>query len=255
MLAASAVGLQACSSRSSSSDAAPDTPAGGAPAPETAPEPPAAPQIPKYDLPDEPIFSLPEDIGDYLAWTVDDGADPDVTMAYAQFAEQTGTRLTFFVNGVYEDSWRDAAPVLAPLIASGQVQIANHTLTHASLTDASDAAIQDELMRNHEVIEDIFGVDARPYYRPPYGYRDERTDAAAAAVGYTAPVMWYGSLGDSGLLTPEVLMGEADKWLLPGHIVLGHANAPTVTGLFPQLLDILAERNLQTVTLDDVYRR
>ena len=175
--------------------------------------------------------------------------------AYANFAQQTGTRLTFFVNGMYAESWVPAAATLAPMIASGQLQIANHTFSHPSLLDSSDGQIQDELMQNHEFIQSTFGVDARPYFRPPYGERDARTDAAAAAVGYTAPVMWYGSLGDSGLITPEVMMQEDDKWLQPGHIVLGHANAPTVTGLYQWLLDLLSARGVVTVTLNDVFRR
>ena len=178
-----------------------------------------------------------------------------MVQAYANFARETGTRLTFFVNGMYADSWVPAAATLAPMIASGQVQIANHTFWHPSLLNCGDADIQDELMQNHEFIQNTFGVDARPYFRPPYGERDARTDAAAAAVGYSAPVMWYGSLGDSGWLDPGILMGEANKWLQPAHIVLGHANAAPVTGLFPQLLDLLASRGLIPVTLNDVFIR
>ena len=92
-----------------------------------------------------------------------------------------------------------------------------------------------------------------PFIRPPYGYRDERVDAACAQIGYTAPTMWYGSFGDSGLLTEDVLLGEARKWLLAEHIVIGHANFPTVTHLYGQIIDILRERSLTTATLDDVY--
>jgi len=226
------------------------------PEPVATPEPPPQPTfVPQYDLTGEPLWGLPDGVGNQMAWTVDDGSSPEVVQAYANFAQQTGTRLTFFVNGMYADSWLPAAATLAPMIASGQVQIANHTFSHPSLLDSSDAEIQDELMRNHEFIANTFGVDARPYFRPPYGERDARTDAAAAAVGYTAPVMWYGSLGDSGLIPPEVMMQEADKWVQPTHIVLGHANAPTVTGLYPWLLELMAARGIVTVTLNDVYRR
>ena len=35
-------------------------------------------------------------------------------------------------------------------------------------------------------------------------------------------------------------------------IVLAHANLPTITPCYPQLLDIIHSRNLQTVTLNDV---
>ena len=53
----------------------------------------------------------------------------------------------------------------------------------------------------------------------------------------------------------QQMMQEADKWLQPTYIVLGHANAPTVTELYPWLLELLASRGIQTVTLNDVYRR
>lgn len=41
--------------------------------------------------------------------------------------------------------------------------------------------------------------------------------------------------------------------LLPEWLLLGHANTPTVTQLYGQIVDILRERSLSTVTLDDVY--
>lgn len=41
-----------------------------------------------------PQTGLPGE-GKYIAWTVDDGADPEVVRAYAEFSRRTGTRLTF----------------------------------------------------------------------------------------------------------------------------------------------------------------
>jgi hypothetical protein len=67
-----------------------------------------------------------------LALTVDDGVSSSVVAAFAQFCRDTGTRLTFFVNGV-NPSWSDNAPALRPLVDSGQVQMANHTWSEANL--------------------------------------------------------------------------------------------------------------------------
>jgi peptidoglycan-N-acetylglucosamine deacetylase len=39
----------------------------------------------------------------------------------------------------------------------------------------------------------------------------------------------------------------------PQRIVVGHANLPTVTRCYAQLLDIIQSRNLQTVTLNDIF--
>jgi hypothetical protein len=47
----------------------------------------------------------------------------------------------------------------------------------------------------------------------------------------------------------------ATQWFLPGHIVIGHANFPSVTTVFSQLSAIIHDRGLQTVTLDDMFIR
>jgi peptidoglycan/xylan/chitin deacetylase (PgdA/CDA1 family) len=213
---------------------------------------PPAPVLARVPAPHGNITSLPEGSGNHLAWTVDDGADSAVVAAYAEFAKKTGTRLTFFLNGHYS-SWADNAAVLRPLVASGQVQLGNHTFTHADLTTLSDQGIIDELARNDEFIQRTFGVSSAPFYRPPYGYIDQRVRDAAARAGFTTPVLWYGSLSDSGRIASDQIVEFANSWFLPGHIVIGHANFDPVTQVFPQLDAILRKRQLQTVTLNDVY--
>ena len=210
------------------------------------------PGLPEPTAPEPVIFGLPPSTGSVLALTIDDGASPEVVDAYLDFARDSGVRLTFFINSIYP-SWTQCRDKLQPLVDSGQVQLANHTHSHAALTSLSTQGIIDELGQCESFLNSTYGVTGVPFVRPPYGYRNEATDAACAQAGYSTSVMWYGSLGDSGLLTPEVLLGEADKWLQAQHIVLGHANAPTVTQLYGQIIDILRSRSLLTATLDDVY--
>ncbi|WP_199922303.1 polysaccharide deacetylase family protein [Microterricola viridarii] len=197
------------------------------------------------------LSSLPGD-GSLLAWTADDGSSAAVIAAYAAFAAETGTRLTLFVTGGY-DAWDANIEALRPLVASGQIQLGNHTWSHADLTTISDEEVLSELQRAHDFIEQTWGVDARPYFRPPYGAHDERVDALAASIGYTVPTLWYGSLSDSGLITEQQVMDFATQWFLPQHIVIGHLNFDPVTRVFPQLQALLSERGLQTVTLNDVF--
>jgi peptidoglycan/xylan/chitin deacetylase (PgdA/CDA1 family) len=197
------------------------------------------------------LNSLPGS-GRDLALTVDDGIDSAVVGSYLDFVESTGIRMTFFVNGV-NPSWTEHASRLQPLVEAGQVQIGNHTWSHPDITKLSDRALADEVTRNDTFITKTYGVDARPYFRPPFGYRTARTDRVLAELGYTTQTMWYGSFGDSGLITEAQLMSLARQWLLPQHIVIGHANHPTVTRLFTQLADLISERQLRLVTLDDVF--
>lgn len=203
-------------------------------------------------VPESTITGLPG-AGSHLAWTVDDGGSSEVIRKYAEFLHATGTRLTFFVTGSYA-GWRDNKDILHDLSKTGQVQFGNHTWTHANLQRASDAHVLDELKRCGDFIGETWNVDAHPYFRPPFGYVDQRVRDLAASLDYTVTTMWYGTLSDSGSITPEQVVNFATEWFLPQHIVIGHANFPAVTEVFPKLSHIIAERGLETVTLNDVFR-
>lgn len=210
-----------------------------------------APVLVKHPAPTSSFTGLPGE-GNLLAWTVDDGTDPAVIAAYAAFAAATGTRLTLFATGSYP-AWRENAEALRPLVASGQVQMANHTWTHPDLRGLSDVGIRDELQRTHDLIGELFGVDARPFYRPPFGYYNDRVMHVAAEIGYTATTMWYGSIADSSLIPEAEIVRLAHEWFLPQHIVIGHLNHAPVTHVFGDLAQVIADRGLTTVTLNDVF--
>jgi peptidoglycan/xylan/chitin deacetylase (PgdA/CDA1 family) len=183
---------------------------------------------------------------------VDDGLNAAVIAAYVDFARRSGNRFTFFATGGYP-AWQETAPLLAPLVSTGQIQLANHTWDHPDLTSLSDGDIQWQLQRNHDFIQSTFGVDARPYFRPPFGYYDGRVINAAAAIGYSVPTMWYGSIADSDPIPEAEIVRLAGEWFLPAHIVIGHLNHDPVTHVFDQLDSIVQQRGLATVTLNDVF--
>jgi peptidoglycan/xylan/chitin deacetylase (PgdA/CDA1 family) len=197
------------------------------------------------------VKALPGE-GTSLALTIDDGTNTEVVAAFAAFAAESGTRLTFFPNGCYR-SWEENAAVLRPLVESGQVALGNHTWSHPNLMTLSDGEVAEEIARNREFLRTVFGVRDTPFFRPPFGVRNERIDRIAAEQGHPTVVLWNGSLGDSRLLTAEALMAAARKWLMGQRIVVGHANHATVTTVYGDLLALVAERGLRTVTLADVW--
>jgi peptidoglycan-N-acetylglucosamine deacetylase len=77
----------------------------------------------------------------------------------------------------------------------------------------------------------------------------------AAGLGYSVPTFWSGSLSDSTLITEEYILKMADQYFTPQSIVIGHLNHLPVTHVYSQLIDIIRERNLRTVTLNDVFLR
>jgi peptidoglycan/xylan/chitin deacetylase (PgdA/CDA1 family) len=188
-----------------------------------------------------------------IALTIDDGYCEECVAAYVTFVERTGIHLTFSPNGRFGPIWERHAPTLVPLIEAQQVQIANHSWSHRNMVQLGDRAIEDDIERNEDWIQRTFGITARPWFRPPYGAHNRRTDEVAGALGYTQILLWNGSFGDSTLLTPQQLLGLARRDLRPGTILLGHANHPTVTHLFDEIMAIIEDRGLQPVTLDAMF--
>ena len=188
-----------------------------------------------------------------VALTIDDGYSAETVAGYVDFAERTGMPLTFSPNACYRHIWDAHAIRLRPLIEAGQVQIGNHTYTHVDLLAASRSTAQREVDRNEDWIQRTFGITSRPWFRPPYGRHSEWTDDTVAELGFTHILMWEGSFGDARLLTPQQLLTEARHWLTAGRIVLGHANHPTITHLFDQIIELIQERSLTPVTLDQMF--
>lgn len=244
VLGAAAV-ITGCASDPAPSPAAGDAARQAAPA-SFPPVPPARPGVSQ-------VVSRGNAAGDRIVLTVDDGTAAAVVAGYVDFAQRTGIHLTFSPNGTYGRQWVPHADVLRPLIAAGQVQIINHTFTHRDLRKLTAAAITAELERNDDWVVSTFGITTRPYYRPPFGFHNPAIDGVAAGLGYTRTVMWNGSFSDSETVTPEFLMAQAQRYLEPGVINLGHANHPTVLGLFDQIADLIKQRQLNPVTLDEMF--
>ena len=208
-------------------------------------------QSARIQVPGGVLSSLPGD-GDLLALTVDDGVSSEVVQAYTQFAKDTGIRLTYFVNGVYS-SWTDHADLLRPLVDDGQIQLANHTWLHPNLTKLPLVAVAEEFRHNHDFLWKTYGVDVRPYFRPPYGAHNAHVDEVAGELGYTVNTLWTGDLGDQVVMSETDIVKMAEAYFNPQAVVIGHLNHMPVTNVYGQLVDIIRARKLRTVTLDDVF--
>ena len=216
--------------------------------PELLGPPPPSMRIP---LPGGVLSSLPGQ-GDMLALTVDDGVSSEVVRAYTQLAKDTGLRLTYFVNGVYS-SWTDHVDLLRPMVDDGQIQLANHTWLHPNLTKLPLVAVAEELRHNHDFLWKTYGVDVRPYFRPPYGAHNAHVDKVAADLGYTVNTLWSGDLKDHVVIPEAEVVKMAEAWFNPQAIVIGHLNHEPVTHVYGQLVDIIRARKLRSVTLNDVF--
>ena len=139
------------------------------------------------------ISALPRSSTRRVAWTVDDGASSAALGRYVTMLEKNpSVKITFFVlSGA--PGWSKYATRLKALQDSGQIQLANHTRTHRVLTKLSDAKIKEELNRCEAFCLAKYGKSTKPYFRPPYGEIDARVIRVAASIGFTKPMLWYGS--------------------------------------------------------------
>ncbi|MGZ4680907.1 MAG: polysaccharide deacetylase family protein [Acidimicrobiales bacterium] len=187
-----------------------------------------------------------------VALTFDDGLCGQCIGNMVADLERTGTHATFCPNGAYGKQYAPYVDRIRDLVARGRLTICNHTWDHKRITTLSNARLTDEIQRNERWIEDTFGVSGRPYFRPPYGSHDARTDRLAASLGYTKIIVWSSTLSDSTLQTPATIVDQLQTRLIPSGIVLGHLNYLPTGEIFDQLLAVLDQRGLRPVTIAEL---
>ena len=212
----------------------------------------SAPQVAHSASGINAIYKLPESAFPRMAWTVDDGCSSESLRNYIELAIENDLRFTFFVYSAMSP-WKSQSKLLKPLVESGQIQLANHSHTHRDLTTLSFAEVKKDLTNCHNFIEKTYGVDARPYFRAPFGTLNSGVINAAAEIGYTKPVAWSGSLVDTQNQSTRRLLFHAKNSFQDRSIVLSHANNLVVSKNFDALMEIISARDLSLVTLNDVF--
>lgn len=184
-----------------------------------------------------------------IALTFDDGFCASCVARIIRGLQSTGAHATIFPNGTYGTSWEPQAAAIRRLVATGQLQVGNHTFLHHDALLESTQALQTDLSRNEAWIERNFGVTARPFFRPPYGAYNSSTLAVAGQLGYTKVIMWSGTVADSSVRTIPYILAAIGHWAHPGAIILMHGNYPATSFALPQIVKLLKSRGLEPVTL------
>ena len=164
-------------------------------------------------LPELPIATHLETTARELVLTFDDGPHPDWSGAILDVLAAKQVPATFFLVG---HNARNHPDLVRRMAAEGHV-LANHTDTHPKLPEIEDAAVDSEIARCQETLEQLTG--ARPtLFRPTYGRYDARVMRALSREGLTA-VQW--SIMTWDWLAPGV--EEALAWQAP-QLQIGRAH-------------------------------
>jgi peptidoglycan/xylan/chitin deacetylase (PgdA/CDA1 family) len=183
--------------------------------------------------------------GRFIALTFDDGPGPATERVVLPLLRRAGARATFFVIG---QNIPGHARALRGERALGAV--GNHTWSHARLTALGDRAVSSELGETQRQIERATG--RRPnVFRPPYGARNARVDAAARSLGLVE-VLWSIDSYDSRGFSAREVAHTVLKLVQPGAIILMHENLPATVKALPRILRILNHRRFELVTVPEL---
>ena len=170
--------------------------------------------------------------------TFDDGPHPRFTPAIVEILARYDATATFFVQGNYVRRFPD---VVAAAAKQGN-DIENHTASHVWLTRVSREEFISEVLSTDEAIHAAAGeiVDPIGCLRPPYGARDERTNALAAELGKRI-VMWDVDPQDWRRPGAEQIAQHILAHARPGAILLMHDGGGDRNHTIAALEMVLAE--------------
>ncbi len=102
------------------------------------------------------------------------------------------------------------------------------------------------------MISNLTGVTTRPYYRPPYGSRDDRVRRLAAQLGYRTVYWTVDTLDWQSSATPDSITKVVMDHLGNGVIVLMHAGSQVESETLDGLITKIEQAGYQIVTLGQV---
>lgn len=137
----------------------------------------------------------------YLAYNL--GTEYGHTHALLDKLKEKNIKATFFVLGSYVKEQNRS--ILERIIEEGHV-LGSHGYSHANQTNPNEWTVE-KLVQDFENmdnrIKDVLGDDVKIfYYRPPYGYYNERMLYIARQRGMT-PVFWTFTYADWGTVDTE----------------------------------------------------
>jgi Predicted xylanase/chitin deacetylase len=188
-----------------------------------------------------------------IAFTFDDGPDPNYTPQVLSLFREAGGRATFYMIG----SQVEAHPDIARMVLAEGHELGNHTYTHPNLTELEPSEIRSELMRTDQIIKHETGAVVRTF-RPPYLAYDEKVHTTIAE-HYGYPSIGAVNLNANDWSDPGVehIVAETQDYICPGNILIFHdggSDRSQTVEAVRQLICMALERGYQMVTVSELLQ-
>ena len=188
--------------------------------------------------------------GQRIALTFDAGGPSEPTARILDILAKHHVHSTFFITG----DWANLYPDLVRRIHNEGHEIGNHTMHHPDLRTLSDQGVCTELNQAEQVISSLTGVTTRPYYRPPYGGRDNRVRTLAAQIGYRTVYWTIDTLDWQTTATPDSITKIVMTNIKNGAIILMHAGSQVESETLDGLMTKIEQMGYQMVTVTQVLK-
>jgi len=186
-----------------------------------------------------------------IVLTLDAGSGSTQTEAILSVLREKGVHATFFLTG----KWAEQNPVLVRKIVEEGHTLGNHTYDHKDLTTLSDDDIRWEFEKTVSVIQGIAPTaEMKPYFRPPYGARNQHVWDFTASLGYQS-IYWTVDAWDWKTdATADIVKQRIYNNEKNGAIILMHVGDDITPAVLPEVLSKLQSDGYEVGTLESALQ-
>ena len=159
--------------------------------------------------------------------------------------------VTFFMTG----GWVESFPEDVKKIQAAGHDLANHSENHKNMSQLNDNECQEELMKVHNKVKELTGVEM-DLFRPPYGDYDNEVIKNAKECGYYT-IQWdVDSLDWKDYGVDSIIKTVTEhKNLQNGSIILMHNGAKYTAEALPSVIEKLQEKGYEIVPVSELIYR
>lgn len=202
---------------------------------------------------DMPIFSVmaenDDDKKNLMCLTFDSAYINKYTFDILDILDKYDIKSTFFMT--YEFMEKNPDQIME-IIKRGH-EIGNHSTTHPDFNKVKDSKVVKEVMKAHNYIKDLVGVDMC-LFRFPFGSYSPRTVSLLKNMGYY-PIQWTLDSIDWKNIGKQYLINRFegnDDLLVGGSIILFHNGATYTPEALPEIIDMIYKKGLKCVKVTDL---
>lgn len=183
-----------------------------------------------------------------IALTFDDGPHPEFTPKILHLLAQHNAKATFFCIGKNIET---NEAIFKDIVTAGHT-VGNHTYSHSNdFGFLSAKKVIAELQKTNSVVKKSLGEEMK-LYRPAFGVTNPNIKKALKTIRLLA-IGWSIRSLDTTHRSETQVLERITKNIDKGDVVLLHDTSEKTVAVLEQLLLFLQERNLQSVTIDQLF--